>query len=222
MSFNGITVVGLVSGMHVIEDIRVAVPYKVAVQIPAEQAHRSRDLIQDTQDKKILQIQGALPAGAVIRASGVVPRLATPAQSRPPGASEAAVGELRDLRAEVSRLNLELAASKPRELQLETLNAGLQTLNAGLQTTLTTMSSQLEAIQGLLVELKKAGITVAGFPSGAVPGGIHMDESIPRFIPESFKRDDVKINIQVEGQESQSSDVSSALKALKTFRKGKA
>jgi hypothetical protein len=49
-----------------------------------------------------------------------------------------------------------------------------------------------------------------------------MDDIIPRFIPESFKRDDVKINIQVEGQESQSSDVSSALKALKTFRKGKA
>lgn len=46
-------VCGLVTGTHVIEDISVPVPYQVAVRIPADLAHRSKDLWRGIQQRRL-------------------------------------------------------------------------------------------------------------------------------------------------------------------------
>lgn len=218
---NGITVIGLVSGSHIIEDIRVTVPYQVAVQIPAEMAHRSRDLAQDIQDKKVLQIRGALPAGAVFRGAGAVPRPSAPFNGRKmPLTTETNVSEVRELKAQVARLNQELAASQEREAKHKARESELQTLNVGLQTTLGTMSTQLQSIQGILEDLKKQGIHVSQVSTAAPNAFSRLDDDAPIFIPESFK-DSSKVNIQVKEQTASSSDISQVRSALKNLRKEK-
>lgn len=216
---NGITVIGLVSGSHIIEDIRVTVPYQVAVQISAEMAHRSRDLGQDIQNKKVLQIRGALPAGAVFRGGGAVPRPAAPFSGRKmPLATETNVSELRDLKAQIARLHQELAASQEKEEASKAREEKLQTLNFGLQTTLATMSGQLQAIQSVLEDLKKQGIQVAAVPG--IQSFVRGDDDAPIFIPDTFK-DNSKVNIQVKETTAASSGVSNARSALKNLRKEK-
>lgn len=222
MSFNGITVVGLVSGSHIIEDIRITVPYQVAVQISSEMAHRSRDLARDIQDKKVLQVRGALPAGAAFRGNGAVPRPAAPLSIARPVVTEVDVTEMRELKAQVARLNLELSLALEREAQLKAREAQLQTLNLGLQTTLTAMSGQLQSIQGLLEELKKQGIQVAHLPGlgGGFASVLGEGDEAPRFIPESFRKDDAKVNIQVREETTDAAGISSARSALRNLRKG--
>ena len=213
MSFNGITVIGMVSGTHIIEDIRVTVPFRVAVQISAEQANWSRDLKKDLQEKRIVQIQGALPAGAVFRGHGAVPRAAAPINGkRRQTFTEVNTVELQGYKDEIVQLKQELEASKEKAAQL-------QSLNLGLQTTLTTMSTQLQSIQTLLQELKKQGIQVTAVPG--TPGvSVSVDEDVPLFIPESFKKEGAKINISVE-EKAQETNLSSSRDALKKLRQNK-
>jgi hypothetical protein len=216
----GVTVIGLVSGSHIIEDIRVTVPYQVAVQIAPELAHRSRDLTKDIQDKKVLQVRGALPAGAVLRGHGAVPRPAAPLSVPRKVVTEADLSEMQELRSQNARLHLELSQALERETQLKQRETQLQTLNLGLQTTLTSMSGQLQAIQGLLEELKKQGVQVAAMP-GLAGGFTSLGENdAPLFIPESFKKDDAKVNIQVKGETTDSAGISESRSALRNLRKG--
>lgn len=220
---NGITVIGLVSGSHIIEDIRVTVPYQVAVQISAEMAHRSRDLGQDIQNKKVLQIRGALPAGAVFRGGGAVPvpRPAAPFSGRKmPVTTETNLSELRELKAQIARLNQELAASQEKEASSKAREEQLQGLNIGLQTTLATMSGQLQSIQVILEDLKKQGVQISHIPGVSPNAFTRLDDDAPIFIPDTFK-DTSKANIRVKETTTTSSGVSSARSALKNLRKEK-
>lgn len=213
----GVTVIGLVSGSHIIEDIRVTVPYQVAVQISPDQAHRSRDLAQDILDKKVLQIRGALPAGAVLRGNGAVPRPAAPLSVPRKVVTEVDSAELQRLKTQVAQLSQDLSQSLEREAQLKAREAQLQGLNVGLQTTLTTMAGQLQAIQGVLEDLKRQGIQVAHLPAGT--NAFTALDDAPRFIPDSFKDDNTKVNIQVK-EETANSDVLASRNALRNLRKG--
>lgn len=216
----GVTVIGLVSGSHIIEDIRVTVPYQVAVQITPEMANRSRDLSRDIQEKKLLQVRGALPAGAVLRGNGAVPRPAAPLSLPRKTGTEADTVELQKLRAQVAQLTLELEASAEREARLKGSESQLQALNLGLQTTLTAMSGQLQAIQGALEDLKMQGIQVSALPGLGGSFTNLVKDDAPLFIPETFKKEDVKVTIEVREETSNSSDISASRSALRNLRKG--
>lgn len=211
---NGVMVIGLVAGEHTIEDIKVDVPHRVAVQIPGHLAQRSRDLQEAIQAKKILKLSGSLPSGAVMRAGVPVQRSGA---ARPPAARPEVASGDQSLKTENARLFRELEDFKGRErnylLQIE----GLNTLNQGMQTTMTAMSGQLTAIQGVLEDLRKQGIHVSALPSSAAVAKVsEVDGSAPMFIT-SVKNEDAKVNIKVTEQESQT-DISASRAALKSLR----
>lgn len=212
-----VVVVGLVSGNHFIEDIRVEVPYRMAVPIPAEAVVRSRDLQRAIQEKKLLKVEGALPQGVVMRPGGAIPRSGAvrPQPSRkPPQKSEDS-----SVRTDNARLARELEESKQREQSLLRQIEGLQTLNQGMQTTMTAMSGQLTVIQGVLEDLKKQGIQVTAVPGVTAPGSSEIDGSAPMFVTK-FNTDDAKVNINVQdGEKRSSASLSGAKAALKNLRK---
>lgn len=213
----GVTIIGLVSGQHTIEDIRVDVPYQVAVRIPADLAQRSRDLSEALQQKKVMRLSGALPMGAVLSGGGMVPRAGAPRMLAPQVASRDDSG----LKTENAQLRQELEALREKERRLNQENHGLQAINEGLQTTLSLMSGQLESIRGILEELRKQGIVVAATGAPVRVATVNdVDGSAPLFIP-SVKREDAVVNIKVEGQEG-TADVSASRQALKKLRKPEA
>lgn len=197
-----ITVVGLDKEGVYLEDARISIPFRVAVAIPPNLS-QSRELADAINQRRVFQLQGSLPPGAVFRGTGAVPRAGAPAPQRPAPAPQRPAPEVQTIRAENAKLRQELSEQK--------------TLNHGLQTTLTAMSGQLTAIQGILEELKKQGVqvqTVQGGVTATVPG-VHDD--VPLFIP-SVKRDDVSTRITIEGKES-SADLNASRNALKALRK---
>lgn len=205
--FNGIIVVGMVSGHHTIEDIQTVVPYRVAVQIPGNLVQMSGDLKEALHLRKVFKLSGVVPAGSVFR-GGPVKRAGAP---NPVASQVQNTSEVRDLKALVQRLTAQLTESKERETQL-------QTLNTGLQSTLGVMSAQLTAIQGVLEDLRTKGIQVVGIgPMAVRPEGIEDD--VPMFIP-SMRDDQAKVNITVTEQAS-TTDLAASKAALKNLRKAK-
>jgi len=209
-----VVVVGLVAGVHVIEDIRVEVPYRIAVTISDIDAVRSRDLDVSIQTKKVLRVQGALPQGVVMSRGVAVPRSGTPrTPKRPPPQSTVES----QIKTENVRLLRELEDSKAREQNLLKRIDGLQALNQGLQTTL---SGQLTSIQGVLEALEKRGIQVTSFPGGS-PGvsSSEVDGAAPLFLT-SVKTDAAKVNITVKDTEKTSSDgLAASRQALANLKK---
>ena len=198
-----ITVIGLDKDGVYLEDIRVAIPYRVAVTVPATQMN-SRDLGDALNQRRLFQLQGALPAGAVFRGSGAVPGRAAPTPTFQPSRvpqNEEVIGELY---AENARLKKALAEK--------------ENLNTDLQKTLSVMAGQLTSIQGVLETLKSQGVSVLGAPVGP-PRNSGVDDDVPMFIP-FVKRDDIVTNIVIQGQES-SADLDASKTALKALRKSK-
>lgn len=214
---NGITVVGMVSAQHVIEDINVVVPYRVAVQIPGVLVLNSGDLQEALVKQKVMKLSGSLPSGAVFR-GGPIQRAGAPnpMPSRNPPSNGA---EVKDLKAQVQRLIKDLADSKAREVQAQEREKQLQDLNQSLQTTLSVMSGQLTTIQAVLEELKKEGITVmaTGLVSKGSLEASGVEDDVPMFIT-SVKDDDAKVNISVAAQAS-NTDLAASRTALKNLRK---
>jgi len=62
----GMVVCGCVTGTHLLEDIRVAVPYRVSVTLTAEQVYLSKDLYIALQQNKIFKLKDnyEAPTGA--------------------------------------------------------------------------------------------------------------------------------------------------------------
>lgn len=216
---NGITVVGMVSAQHVIEDINVVVPYRVAVQIPGVLVLNSGDLQEALVKQKVMKLSGSLPSGAVFR-GGPIQRAGAP--NPMPPRNLPSNGEVKDLKIQVQRLIKDLADSKAREVQAQEREKQLQALNQSLQTTLSVMSGQLTTIQAVLEELKKEGITVMA--TGLVSKGSlevnGVEDDVPMFIT-SVKDDDAKVNISVAAQAS-TTDLAASRTALKNLRKSKA
>jgi hypothetical protein len=195
-----ITVVGLDKEGVYLEDVRITIPYRVAVAIPPHMV-KSRELADAINQRRVFQLQGSLPAGAVFRGTGAVPRAGAPAPAAPRRTpAKGPDPESQSLKAENVKLRQELAEAKA--------------LNQGLQTTLTAMSGQLTAIQGVLEDLKKQGIQVQAVTGTPRVAGV--DDDVPMFIP-PVKRDDVTANFTVAGQES-GTDLDATKSALKALR----
>lgn len=197
---SSITVIGLVAETHYIEDIRIQIPYRTAVAVPAALAYRSRDLQAALQQRLVMQLGNVLPAGSVYRGTGAVPGsgnpnpLPVPAEAKEP---EAWKGERESLLRE-----LENARSQA---------AQLQAMNGTLHGLLATMSGQLTSIQKVLETLKLQGVAVP------VTSAERFGEAAPIFIPDNIRGEVSEISITVP-ESKLDTDLSGARGALRALR----
>lgn len=202
-----VTVIGLVQGGYLLEDIRVTVPQRMAIQIPAHLAERSQSLVDALQQRRVMR----LGTPAVVKE--VAPQLNTSLRGR-------------GIAPQVANTKHEPASTTPseeRELLVLALEASredcrrLQALNESLQATLHTMTQQLGKIQ-------RAVETLSYRPYGAGPlptpqpgrGGARMEGAVPHFIPATtLEAAEVRIN---PSESTLTSNVDEAVAALRSLR----
>jgi len=191
----GITVTGLVTGTHVIEDIKVPVPHQIAVFIPADLMHRSKDLYIGLQQGKIFQLTGG--SGLAVQSSSAPVSAPLPTNNTPK--------ELTALRVENSRLQTELATARQE--------------NKTLREEVTVMQKQLGEILGALGRIEASGVTVVGVPGGMVAVAVSeaVGGDVPTYMPD-LKNDTTKTNIQVEKSKTEGSSIADAASRLKDLR----
>jgi len=175
----------------------VPVPHQVAVFIPADLAHRSKDLYRALQQGKIFQLTGG--SGLAVQSPSSSPLPApVPSNNDTPK-------ELTALRVENSRLQTELATARQE--------------NKTLREEVSAMQQQLGEILGALGRIEAGGITVAGLPGEMVAAAASevVGGDVPTFMPD-LKDDNAKTNIQVEKSKTEGSSVADAASKLKGLR----
>lgn len=207
MSFNGITVVGLIEEGIYIEDIRVQVPYRVAVNIHGNLVKSSRDLAAAINQKRVFQLSGVIPPGTAFRNTGAVPTKAAAA----PVVRATDDVKMRALETQIEALISENARLR-KDLQAAQSQAAQSQAALDINQTLLQLTGRLDSIQGALGGLHKTSPASEGRPQ-AKSG---VEDDVPLFIP-SVKRDDAKVNINVEGSTSEA-DISGTKSALKALR----
>jgi hypothetical protein len=199
----GITVAGLVTGTHVIEDIRIAVPHQVAVFIPADLAYKSKDLWRGIGQRRLFQLTGG---------SG----LAVESNTRTIPANNDL--ELEDFRTENKQLRQQLEEA--------------QRQNVGLQEALQSMQSQLTSILRVLGRLENGDMTVRGLPvasHGSPPVNYApkpaqvlpqaVGGEVPSFIPDDINPEDAKTSIRIDAEVITGSSLAANVKALREARR---
>lgn len=192
----GITVTGLVTGGHVIEDIKVSVPYQVAVYIPADKACISKDLWRGIGQRRLFQLEG----GAGI--------------SFAPAAGN---GGSEELKLEVDRLRQENLRLREEVSSLTSQLAEARQQSTSSQESLGNMQGQLEAILRAVGNLGQGGLRVVAGGSEVEPTRVIGGDSpvfIPSFTPASTT------NIRTDSEVVENSALSSAARALRAARRG--
>jgi len=198
----GITVVGCVTGTHVIEDIKIVVPHKIAVHIPAELVLRSKDLHRSLQGHRIMKLDG----GSGLRSEAPAGSAATAARH------QADAAQVATLLAENKKLRQEL-----REVQAQ---------SDGLRQVLASLGGQLSGIQGALGRLETQGaqapapvhiITTAG-QAPVVSQLEAVGGEAPTFIPGQIAPSGVEASIQVRTETAKDSNLSDARSKLREMR----
>ena len=203
----GITVCGMVTGTHTIEDIKVNVPHRVAVFIPAEDVIRSRDVQIAIQQRKIFILDNHVVVPPGLRVRGTPPPKRVPAA--PPAVSARNDAELqktlRDTQVELRKSMAREDKSKAREDALAAALAASQ--------------EQFAAIQGTLdrIEAKESTVVVQG-GAGGVQASDVVGGDVPKYIPEQIKPEKAETRITVKKEEG-SSNVSGAVSKLREMRK---
>ncbi len=187
----GITVTSVVTGTHIIEDIKVPVPHQIAVFIPIDVAYRSKDLWRGLQTGRLFKLTGG--SGLAMQSS---PPMA-PSQDR------LASKELAALRVENVRLQEELAKSRQRTRTLEEEVSG--------------MRGQLGDILSTLGRIEKSGGVVGSAPVNATGVSEAVGGEVPTYVPD-IKSDNTKASIQVEKSTTEGSSVEDAASTLKGLR----
>lgn len=188
-----IIVAGLVTGTHMIEDIGIAVPHKVAVRIPADLALRSKDLWRGISQSRLFQLSGG--AGLHV--------------AKTPTDDANRVGQLE---IENKRLRRELEAEKNRSAGLESLLSGLQTQLQGVQSAI----GRLEALPRVVAPMMTS--TVASTtPAEAIEvvGG-----DIPTFLPSRIHPEEAEAQIRSTTETADTANVPLALSKLRQMRSG--
>lgn len=198
----GITVAGLVTGTHMIEDIKIAVPHQVAVFIPADLAYKSKDLWRGLGQKRLFQLTGG---------SG----LAVESNTRSLPVNNDA--ELQELQAENKSLRRQLEESERRNLGLQ---EAIRAMQGHLSSTLQ-LSGILEKIEsGQLVvrdTSQPAHVVTAAAPKlQGVVGG-----ETPAYIPDDIMPGNAKTNIKVDAELIATTSVTDTAKALREARRSR-
>lgn len=198
-----VVVAGLVTGTHLIQDIGVTVPHRVAVRIPAEVALQSKDLWRGIQQGFLFK----LSAGAGLSYSSTSAPAPTPTPPPVPAPAQSRFEiENQTLRAENLRLANELSVERQRNLSLQTLLTNLTSGLAGVQTAL----GKLEASPRVVV----AGTAEARATGPEVVGG-----AVPTFIPAHVLPENVEAQIHTEKETTDRSNLSSAASRLRDMRR---
>lgn len=200
-----VVVAGLVTGVHVLEDIKVAVPHKVAVRIPAAVALQSKDLWRSISQGRVFKLDGG---------SGVVTHGTTAsADSARIGQLEAA---LATANAENKKLRQQLAESEARNGGLQQVLAGFSGQLQGIQGVLGRLENLPAALQGVVAVPQQQGVPVAGQVVQANPEVVGGEA--PKFIPD-IKPTDATTQIQVKKEVTDGSSLQNASSKLRQLRK---
>ncbi len=190
----GITVTSVVTGTHVIEDIKVPVPFQIAVFIPADVAYRSKDLWRSLQQGRIFELKGG--SGLAMRS----PPIAAPmGQLLPDNTSKKLIA----FEVENTRLQEELAKTRQRNRTLEEEVSG--------------MRGQLGDILSSLGRIEKSGGVVGVAPAATAAASEAVGGEVPIYVPD-IKSDNAKASIQVERSMTEGSSVEDAASTLKDLR----
>ena len=188
-------VTGLVTGTHIIEDIGVPVPHQIAVRIPADLAHRSRDLWIGIQQKRLFLLKGGSGLSVVVPNGMATAAAKVPNQAKPsPDASK----EIQQLRGDLSDARRESAD----------LRASLKAQEGKLEAILTAV--------GQLSQVSAASVQAAVKAVGGAVGG-----EAPMFIPDGLKSESVGTNIKVTESTVTGVSVASAASKLRDLKKGR-
>jgi len=213
------TVVGMVTGTHVIEDLKLPVPYRVAVHIPADEAHRSRDLWIGIDQKRLFLLKGQ--SGAVRPAPKATP-VSVPAASKEEvdqlkSELEAAKQELVSARQEAEKARQDFLLVQGRLTDALTELAAAQKHNSSLQEDHT---KKLETIVGMLSRLGSGQVSVVEGVQEALQA---VGGDIPVFIPDTIQPQDAETNIQTKKVDVlEGSTVKGAASSLRELKKGRA
>jgi hypothetical protein len=179
-----------------IEDLNVQVPYKTAVQFTQSQWHGSHDLKMAIETSKVRVLTGPPNIGP----AGFHPTHNTEMEQLK---QENAVlrKDNEELRQEVLELSRKLARDREADLQ-----------RIGGQT------GQLEAIQGLLQELRDrpAVINNTVLPGGAQAASAAPEDPEAVYIPDDFQTESDESSVTVK--ESKGADTSASVSQLKKLR----
>lgn len=176
-----------------IEDIQVDVPQGVQVTIPAEKAHKSKDLWRAINQKQLF----------LFRSGPHTPMLAP--------VSTAVERELREKNQRLEAENQEL------RVQLHQQQTEAQ---KSMQDTQKLMASQQERMDSLLKMLTSGAVFSQG-PAPRVVGVVDdtvIDGSAPAYIPESITPKTAESRIETKTEQSGSTGVSGAAGRLREMR----
>lgn len=193
-----ITIVGLVMGTHVIEDIQCSVPQGVQVTIPAEVAHLSKDLWRALSQGQVFRLSSG-PA-SVFRNPAAPPSEPIVPQPPPP-LPQAPVSppvQLQDIIRQQQNI-IRQQQDENREMRQALANQTLvltQILGAIQQGTPTTSASVPRPT------------TVRPAP----------EQDAPTFIPSEIRPKDVRTRIEAKSDEKQADAVSDAASRLRILR----
>lgn len=188
-----VTVIGWVTGVHLIEDIKVTVPYGTAVTIPAEAVVRSRDLQIAIQQKRVVEVANMMGNRAQVS-------FAQPAAT-PPSIPPAELEALRNANDQLTRSVEELRKQ----------NATQQSQFQAILDALGTMSTK----EPTVVHHHHGGGN--GFSAGGsdVVGG-----DVPKYIPSQIKTDDTTGRISMQtSTSSDEADFDKSVSKLRELRK---
>lgn len=182
-------VAGMVTGTHVIEDIGIPVPHQVAVRIPADLAHRSKDLWRGLQQNRLFLLKGGFsisgaPEGVTIETPEV------------PAPNNNLVEENR-------RLCQELDSAKKE--------------NDALRKTLQAQEGKLEAILTAIGRLGEGQVVIQATSVKAAAEAVGGE--VPMFIPSDVKPKGAESSIQVIESTSEGDSVLDAAQKLKGLRR---
>lgn len=205
-----VTVVGLDPTTTVLRDIRMDVPHRVVVTIPADLATISKDLWLAISQRRLFQLHAGATGPNPVR-----PTLA------PSVIHETWQDRCRYLESENAQLKAALQQNEPKTVQVihETVPVSPAIPAEKLE--------KLEMLDEILSLLKSGALTVAA-PAAATSRAVSptvrttavVDVDVPAFIPTEIKPKDVEGRIvEVQSETSTSSTLGSAANALRQFRK---
>lgn len=196
----GMTVVGAITGSHIIEDLGIVVPHRVAVSLTPEQMLRSKDLYRGLQQGYLFKLHDApniKPA--------TVPEVTRSVtleheNARLQDALDSMVGRNAVLQQELTVIHL----------KLDTILGRLDTPHQKLDSIIAT----LEKLQQPQYVAKLESPLRAQSSEGAVAS------EIPIFLPETLKLEDVEASIEVEQVSTSGANVKGAGDRLRQIRRG--
>jgi predicted nuclease with TOPRIM domain len=192
---------GLVVNTHVIEDIRIDIPYGRDVVIPADKAAVSRDLWRAINQKKLIQL---FPQATSMSMPSII--------------------HIRDdvLQERNQTLERRCKSLEEENRNLQEENKNLRESNKSLQEALKASVQQQNQLDSILNLLQSGGIQRSNGPEVLSFPKEVADGNVPMFFPSDLVPKDTVSRIEVKQEVDTSSDVSGNSEKLRKLRRKEA